>query len=170
MQATAAWIKQWLDHYGGFQTHQSILDHSAGGQADNPMTKKNVVFHVDTPTSQAVWESFDLRFYTKKGVRIYPFYGAALLPYNTGGSPSNLTGGFDLSMPRKKASKAQRDATWEFVKFMSLVGQRYFAQKATAVPSVQAMAKGDAVLKGTANWSTFLKGMSHGHPSIQTKD
>lgn len=170
MQETATWIKSWLDRYGGFSVDQAIAAHSSGGQADNPMTKKNTVFHVDTPTNQAVWEFYDLRFYTKAGKRIYPFYGAALVPYNTGGSPSNLTGGFDLSMPRKKASAGQRDATWEFMKFMSLVGQKYFAEKVTAVPSVLSMAKNDPILKGTANWSTFLKGMAHGHPSIQTKD
>lgn len=170
MQQTAAWIKGWLDRYGGFSIDQAIAAHSQGGQADNAMTKKNVVFHVAAPTDQAVWEFYDLRFYTKAGKRIYPFYGAALIPHNTGGSPSNLTGGFDLSMPRKHASSAQRDATWEFMKFMSLVGQRYFAQKVTAVPSVLSMARGDAVLKGTANWSTFLKGMAYGHPAIQTKD
>jgi multiple sugar transport system substrate-binding protein len=170
MQQTAAWIKGWLDHYGGFDTDQAIAAHSSGGQADNPMTKKNVVFHVDTPTDQAVWEFYDLRFYTKDGKRIYPFYGASLLPYNTGGKPINLTGGFDLSMPRKRASKAQRDATWEFVKFMSLVGQRYFAQKVTAVPSVVSMAHNDPVLKGTANWATFIKGMQYGHPSAKTND
>jgi multiple sugar transport system substrate-binding protein len=170
MQQTAAWIKSWLDRYGGFAVDQAIAAHSAGGQADNPMTKKNTVFYVDTPTDQAVWEFYDLRFYTKAGKRIYPFYGAALVPYNTGGSPSNLTGGFGLSMPRKHASAAQRDATWEFMKFMSLVGQKYFAEKVTAVPSVLSMAKNDPILKGTANWATFLKGMQNGHPGIQTKD
>ncbi|GAC1324695.1 MAG: hypothetical protein NVS2B16_13860 [Chloroflexota bacterium] len=170
MQQTAAWIKGWLDRYGGFATHESILAHSQGGQADNPMTKKNLVFHIAAPTDQAVWEFYDLRFYTKAGKRIYPFYGAAPVPYNTGGSPSNLTGGFDLSMPRKHASKAQRDATWEFMKFMSMVGQRYFSQKVTAVPSVLSMAYKDPVLKATPNWKTFLLGMQHGHPGIQTKD
>ncbi|GAC1445156.1 MAG: hypothetical protein NVSMB52_05540 [Chloroflexota bacterium] len=167
---TADWIKGWLQRYGGYQTHQAILDHSQGGQADNPMTKKNVVFHVDTPTSQAVWEFYGLTFFPSNNVRIYPFYSAGLLPHNTHGKPSNLTGGFDLSMPRKHASKAQRDATWEFMKFMSLVGQRFFAQRVTAVPSVVSIAQKDPVLKRTANWKTFLEGMKYGHPAIQTKD
>jgi multiple sugar transport system substrate-binding protein len=170
MQQTATWMKSWLDRYGGFAVDQAIAAHSQGGQADNALTKQNVVFHAGAPSDQAVWEFYDLRFYPKSGKRIYPFYSAALVPHNTGGTSSNLTGGFGLSMPRKHASSAQRDATWEFMKFMSLVGQKYFAEKLTAVPSVVSMAKNDAILKGTANWSTFLKAMAVGHPGNRPKD
>ncbi|HLJ69145.1 MAG TPA: extracellular solute-binding protein [Chloroflexota bacterium] len=167
---TANWVKGWLDRYGGFSTDQSISAHSQGSQASNPMTTKNTIFWVDTPTNEAVWLFYDLRFYTKDGKRINPFYSAALLPVNTGGKPYNLTGGFDLSMPRKKESAAQRNATWEFMKFMSLVGQQYFAQQVLAIPSVQRMAQTNSILKSFPNYSTFLKAMPWGKPNYHTND
>jgi multiple sugar transport system substrate-binding protein len=118
---------------------------------------------VHIPGQQAVWNFYGVSFVNAKGVKPFPYWGVGLVPHATGHKSVNFTGGFSLSMPTNHhRSKANTAATWEFIKYMSLVGQRTWSVLTQAIPVVENTAKHDTFLNNIQHWKIFLQAVALG--------
>jgi multiple sugar transport system substrate-binding protein len=160
---TADWMKGWVERYGGMGTFQAIQSRNSDS-AHNEFGNGFTAFDIFIPGQQAVMNYYGIQFVNAKGDKPFPFWGVGLVPHNTGGKSYNFSGGFSLSIPRNhKRSKATTDATWEFMKFMTFVGQRTWARTTNAIPTVVDIAKKDPILNSTIHWKVFLQAMALGH-------
>lgn len=127
---------------------------------------------VHIPGQQAVWNFYGVSFINAKGKKPFPYWGVGLVPHAPGHKSINFTGGFSLSMPRNKhRSKGTTDATWEFMKYMSLVGQRTWSVLTQAIPVVVTTAKHDSFLNTLPHWKVFIQAVALGDAGVRnTKD
>ena len=161
MIQTAEWMKSWVDRYGK-PNLDAIASLSTGGKDQFGLGHAATI--IDIPGRQSSMNFYGVTFTTKKGDKPFPYWGVGLLPHNTGGKSYSYSGGFSLSMPRNAhRSGAVRDASWEFMKFMSFVGQRTWAQLTFAIPTVPSIARNDSILSAQPHWKTFMQAMALGH-------
>jgi len=160
---TAEWEKGWVDRYGGPNT-LTLLNTKNTDSAHDPFGNQLVDMYINIPGQQSVLKYYGVKFLPKSGKLIFPYWGMAPIPYNSAhkdNKPYSFSGGFSLSMPRNKhRSAATRDASWEMIKFFSLVA---------AVPTVEAIAKNDQGLLSQDWWPNVLKALKYGHPGESNK-
>lgn len=169
---TANWEKGWVDRYGGPNT-LTLLNTKNTDSAHDPFGNQLVDMYINIPGQQAVLKYYGVKFLPKSGKFIFPYWGMGLLPYNSahkGNKPYSFSGGFSLSMPRnRRRSKATRDASWEMIKFFTLVGQKYWAEQTAAIPTVQRIAKNDPALLSQDWWPNVLRALKYGHAGESNK-
>lgn len=162
MIETGEWMKWFADRYGS-GTINAISSLNLPGK--DQFGSAHTAMEVHIPGQQAVMNFFGVQFIRGNGDKPFPFWGVGLVPHNKGGKSANFTGGFSLSMPRNKhRSKATRDATWEFTKYMSMVGQRTWSVLTQAIPVVINTAKHDSFLNTIPHWKVFLAAVALGNP------
>lgn len=157
--ATLTWIKKWVDRYGASNI-KALQSTFASGNQDGFMSGK-VAMIVDIQGYTAVLNFYNPSFKTKKDEDAG--YGVTDIPPAAGHKPASLSGGFALSIPH---GAKQRDASWEFIKYMSFVGQESWARDTYGMPTIEEMAKSDPILQAQPNWSYFVKAMSYGRAAV----
>ena len=80
------------------------------------------------------------------------------------GGTVSFSGGFALAMPRGPRSSATVNAAWEFIKYLSLVGQATWAQLTYGMPTVPSIARTNKTLLASPHWNEFVHSMSYGRP------
>jgi multiple sugar transport system substrate-binding protein len=154
-----AWIKKWTDRYG-----KSNIDAFKGtfgqGNQDEFMSGK-VAMKVDIQGYTSFLNFYNPSFKTKDGQDAG--YGVADIPPAPGNKPASFSGGFAMVNPR---GSQQTEAAWEFIKYMSFVGQASWARDTYAMPTVESVAKNDPVLNAQPNWPFFVKAMDYGRAGV----
>ncbi|HWV25332.1 MAG TPA: ABC transporter substrate-binding protein [Thermomicrobiales bacterium] len=151
------WEKTWADRYG-FPNVQALQSTFGSGTQDGFMSGK-VAMIVDIQGYTSQLNFFNPKF-TLPDKDENLGYGVAPITPAPGHDPASLSGGFALSIP---VGSDQVDASWEFIKFMTFVGQGSWARDTYAMPTVQALAY-DPVLAVSPNWEFFLQAMAYGRP------
>ncbi|HEX6508078.1 MAG TPA: hypothetical protein VF221_10635, partial [Chloroflexota bacterium] len=168
----ADWAKFYVDRYGG-QTGYNFVKTSITNNNLDLFGSGLQVFHLDQPT----YQDFTLVQYgakfvpsTPKYSNLFPYWGVTYLPVaHSGVKPWSFSGGFSVSAPRNKhRSSATTAAAWEFIKFMSLVGQLTFERYAGNIPTVVKMAH-DPSLTTKQHWSQFIAALKYEHKLTQNK-
>jgi multiple sugar transport system substrate-binding protein len=152
--ATLEWMKKWADRYGKTRLDALAATFGPSGPTDGFQSQK-VVMVVDIQGYQTFINQFKPPFEV----------GVAAIPPARGHKPASLSGGFALSMPRGPRSAATAAAAWEFIKYLSLVGQARWAQLTYGMPTVEKVAQTDPILKASPHWTEFVKDMSYGRPA-----
>ncbi|MGI8968258.1 MAG: extracellular solute-binding protein [Chloroflexota bacterium] len=163
---TAEFIKYWVDRYGGESAFNYLNSQSQPGL--DPFASSHLVLHVDTPTYQdATLNQHGVKFTPKNGSSNYPYWNVAEVPAGPSGKPYTFSGGFAMGVPRNDhRSHGNADAAWEFVKFMSLVGQLTFERFAGNIPTVIKMTH-DSYLSSKPHWSSVTAALHYGHPKTR---
>jgi len=169
---TGQFEKSWADRYGGASGFRGKI--TANNQPGrNEFQSGHLAFTVGLPTDADFMTSLGIQFRPTKGPRagqpIYPYWGTSVIPHGPakGAKPRTFSGGFSLSMPHnKKRSKAIQDASWEFIKFMALVGQLTFEQFAGNIPTATAMLK-DPYLSKKPQWTATKAALKYGHAKLR---
>jgi len=156
--AALEWMKGWADRYGGYDNVQALQSTFGSGTQDGFMSGK-VAMIVDIQGYTAQLGYFGAQFRTEGGEGENVGYGVASIPPAPGNDPAALSGGFALSIPRGSENV---DPAWEFVKFMTFVGQQSWCRDTYAVPTIQEMATTDPVLQASPNWPLFVEAMDYG--------
>lgn len=132
----------------------------------------HAAMEVHIPGQQAVWNFFGVSFVNKQGVKPFPYWGVGTVPHAPGKKSINFTGGFSLSMPRNRRRKANvSEATWEFIKYMSFVGERTWSVLTQAIPVVESTARRDKFLNALPHWKVFLQAVALGDAGVRnTRD
>lgn len=151
------WMKTWADRYG-FDNIQALQSTFGSGTQDGFMSGK-VAMIVDIQGYTSQLNFFNPRF-TLPDSDENLGYGVAPITPAPGQQPASLSGGFALSIPQ---GSDQTDASWEFIKYLTFVGQASWARDTYAMPTVEALAY-DPVLAVSPNWEFFLDAMSYGRP------
>jgi multiple sugar transport system substrate-binding protein len=166
------WARTYVDRYGGQNGYNALR-----AQITNPnldlFGSGLQVFHFDQPT----YQDFTLVQYgakfipsTPKYANIFPYWNVAYLPVSKSSiKPWSFSGGFSVSAPRNKhRTAASTAAAWEFIKFMSLVGQLTFERYAGNIPTVVKLAH-DPSLATKQHWSSFLAALKYEHKLTENK-
>jgi ABC-type glycerol-3-phosphate transport system substrate-binding protein len=167
--ATASWAKSWVDRYGGLTGYNEVKAQITNGALDLFASGLQVM-HFDQPTYQTFTlvqngVNFGIPSSTNpKIAKIFPYWNVVFLPVAKAKyKPGSFSGGFSLSAPRNKhRSTAKTEAAWEFIKFMTMVGQLTFEQFAGNIPCVVKQAHSPQVAN-KAHWSTFLAALKYQH-------
>lgn len=149
------WMKTWADRYG-YSNIQALQSTFGSGTQDGFMSGK-VAMIVDIQGYTSQLNFFNAKFALPDSDENLG-YGVAPITPAAGHEPASLSGGFALSIPR---GSDQNDATWEFIKYATFVGQASWARDTYAMPTVEALAY-DPVLATSPNWNFFLEAMSYG--------
>lgn len=163
---SGTFMKDWIDHYGGTSSFAYLQSQNQPGK--DPFSSGHLIFHIDLPTYQDfTLNQNGVQFHPKDGKQVYPYWNCVPVPHGNGGTPSTFSGGFALGMPRfDHRSKANADASWEFIKYMSLVGQLTFERFAGNIPCVISMTR-DPFLKTKLHWSVFINNLRWGKPKTR---
>ncbi len=153
--AALEWMKTWADRYGYDQV-QALQSTFGSGTQDGFMSGK-VAMIVDIQGYTAVLGYFNPQFRTAADESVG--YGVGKIPPAPGHDPAALSGGFALAIPR---GTEKVDLAWEFIKYMAFVGQQSWARDTYAMPTIQDVATGDAVLQASPNWPLFVEAMGYG--------
>lgn len=165
MIQTAEWMKGWVDRYGGTPGYNLVRSQDQPGR--NDFQSGVVSMAIDTPGMQAATLFYGIQFHPRNGKNIFPYWGAGLVPYNTGGKPVSFGGGFAMAIPNNPHRSAKtEEATWEFMKYLTLVGQLPFEAAAGLIPTVKSMNK-SPLLTRTMHWHVFMEAFKYVHPKIK---
>jgi multiple sugar transport system substrate-binding protein len=149
------WMKTWADRYG-FDNWTALQSTFGSGTQDGFMSGQ-VATRVDVQGYTAVLGYFNPQFKNQADENLG--YGVAKLPAPAGKEPGALSGGFALAIPRGAKNV---DPAWEFIKYMTFVGQQSWARDTYAMPTIQEMATTDPVLQASPNWALFVEAMGYG--------
>lgn len=149
------WMTTWSDRYG-YENWTALQSTFGSGTQDGFMSGQ-VAMRVDVQGYASQLTFFNPQFVTEAEENLG--YGVGPLPPPAGGQPAALSGGFALSIPR---GIEDVDVSWEFIKFMTFVGQQSWARDTFAIPTIQAMATEDPVLQASPNWQFYVDAMSYG--------
>jgi multiple sugar transport system substrate-binding protein len=157
---TLAWIQQWSDRYGKENVDAFQGTFGPPGLQDRFMSGKMSSL-VDIQGYTSFLNFFNPNLSTEEGENLG--YGLGAIPPAPGHEPVALSGGFALTNPR---GSQQTEAMWEFAKYAVYVGQASWARDTYAVPTVQELARNDAVLNADPRWSFFIEAMDYGRPGV----
>jgi multiple sugar transport system substrate-binding protein len=173
--AAAEWAKSYIDRYGGQSGYNALKSKITNPNLDLFASGLQVI-HFDQPTYQTFTlvqngVNFGIPSNTNPKIsKIFPYWNVAFLPTQSSKiHPGSFSGGFSVSAPRNKhRSAAKTEASWEFIKYMSLVGQLAFEQFAGNIPTVISQAHNPAV-SNKNHWPTFLAALKYQHKLTQNK-
>ncbi len=160
---TLAWMKKWTDRYG--KKNIDAFTATFGQGPEDPFMSGKVAMKVDIQGYTSFLNFYNPKFTTKGGEELSgeEGYGVAAIPPAPGHKPASLSGGFALSIPR--GSKNQ-EAAWEFIKYLTFVGQASWARDTYGMPTIEKLARTDPELKAQPNWEFFVDAMSYGRPAV----
>jgi multiple sugar transport system substrate-binding protein len=146
---TLAWIKGWIDRYGGWQKLQEFRA-GYGTPPDDLFMSGAVPMFVDTAGYLS-----QLNFHrpqTRRGERLE--WGVSFLPYQI--SKGNWSGGFALSIP---SGAANPEAAWEVIKCITgPAGQISWSRDTFAIPTNREVAT-DWILMADPYWEAIMEVM-----------
>ena len=154
--ATLTWMKGWADRYGG-KSKLDAMQSTFGSQGPT-----------DGFMSGKVSMVVDIQGY-QRFLNIYkPFNaGVASITPAPGHKPASTSGGFAVAMPTSRGrDAATRAAAWEFMKYLSLVGQASWAANTYGMPTVESIAKTNSTLAASPHWTEFVSAMSYGRAGV----
>jgi multiple sugar transport system substrate-binding protein len=140
---TAAWYKQWVDHYG--KEELDIFASGFGTGAQDPFMSGQVAMIIQTQGYIGQLQTYapDLN------------WGAALIPYNA--TPASWGAGFDLEIPKGAPNP---DGAWEFIKYLTSKDiQVQFAKASGWMPS-RVEAAEDPIVADVPGWDVVLESMA----------
>lgn len=157
---TLAWVKQWVDRYGGWSQVQKFRGQFSAPPQDAFMSGK-VAMIVDIPGYSSQLSFYRPRLAGADGQSEELQWGVGGMPYNT--KPGNWSGGFALSIPKGAANP---EAAWEFIKCATgPAAQASWARDTYALPANK-QAANDPALMADPNWRVFIEALgtsSGGH-------
>jgi multiple sugar transport system substrate-binding protein len=171
----AEWVKSYIDRYGGQSGYNAMKAKITNPNLDLFGSGLQAI-HFDQPTYQTFTlvqngVNFGIPGSTDPKIsKIFPYWNVAFLPTASSHiKPWSFSGGFSVSAPRNKhRSTAKTEAAWEFIKFMSLVGQLTFEQFAGNIPCVIKQAHSPQVAN-KPHWGAFLAALKYQHKLTQNK-
>jgi len=150
---TLAWVKGWVDRYGGWENLQNFR--ASYGAPPNDLFMSGATPMMTDIAGYLSQLNFYRPFHTMADdSQVRMEWGVAGLPYNT--TPANWSGGFALSIP---TGAANPDAAWEFIKCMAgPAGQASWSRDTFAIPTnIEAATQPE--LMGDPFWSVILETM-----------
>ncbi|HEU4326223.1 MAG TPA: ABC transporter substrate-binding protein [Roseiflexaceae bacterium] len=150
---TLAWVKQWVDRYGGWESIQKFRAQFAAPPQD-PFMSGKVAMIVDIPGYSSQLNFYRPRVSAAEGATEELLWGVSGFPYKT--KPGNWSGGFALSIPKGAANP---EAAWAFIKCATgQAAQTSWARDTYALPANQAAAN-DPTLTADPNWRVFIEAL-----------
>jgi multiple sugar transport system substrate-binding protein len=146
MVEVVAWVKSWIDRYGGWPALQDFANQFGAAPNDLFMTGATAML------ADIYGYNSQLNFYRPEitldnGERVRMEWGIAPLPYKA--KPASWSGGFSLSIPTGAQNPA---AAWEFIKCATgHAGQASWARDTQAQPT-NLRAASDPILLADPNW------------------
>jgi len=146
-----AWVKEWIDRYGGYETYQRFTEGFSAPPNDAFMSG-GVPMKVDTAGYSSI-----LNFYRPTtevdGEEVELSWGVAPIPHNEGAESTSDSGGFTLSIP---TGAENPEAAWEFIKCAASVpAQTSWARDTYAIPTRPEAARAPELL-ADPNWEMFV--------------
>ena len=140
---TAAWYKQWVDHYG--KENLDVFASGFGTGAQDPFISGQVAMIIQTQSYIGTLQTY------AEDVN----WGAALIPNNA--TPASWGAGFDLEIPKGAPNTG---GAWEFIKYLtSKEIQVQFAVASGWMPSRVAAAE-DPAVADVPGWDVVLESMA----------
>jgi len=139
---TAAWYKQWVDHYG--KENLDVFASGFGSGAQDPFISGQAAMIVQTQSFIGTLQEYapDMN------------WGAALIPY--GETPASWGAGFDLEIP---SGASNPEGAWEFIKYLTSKDvQVTFAAASGWMPS-RVEAAEDPAVASVPGWDVVLESM-----------
>ncbi|MDP9312699.1 MAG: ABC transporter substrate-binding protein [Chloroflexota bacterium] len=157
---TMAWIKTWVDRYGGWPKIQAFRASFQAPPKDAFMSGRVAMF-VDINGYSSQLNLFDPQITTPDGKVQDLEWGVTHLPYKV--KRGSWSGGFALSIPRGAKNP---DTAWEFIKCAtSREAQTSWASDTRSMPAHQ-QAANDPVLLADPHWQLFVDAMSYSNGSV----
>lgn len=145
MVETVAWLKKWVDRYGGWDKVAAFRNQFAS--PDDLFMSSSVAMYVDIFGYNSILQFNRPTVPLDNGQKPRMDWGIALMPYNT--KPGTWSGGFSLSIP---TGAKHPEAAWEFIKCAtSSEGQVSWARDTEAQPT-NLKAATDPSLLADPNW------------------
>lgn len=153
---TVAWVKEWVDRYGGWENVQKFRANFAAPPQDLFMSGSVAMF-VDINGYTSQLDFFRPRVPTADGSNTENLdWGVTDLPTKT--EKGSSSGGFALAIPRGAQNP---EAAWEFIKCATgPEAQSSWARDTYAMPANMTAAN-DPVLTADPRWQTFLNAMEY---------
>lgn len=148
---TLAWVKSWVDRYGGFENFQRFTQSFSAPPNDSFMLG-GITMKTDTAGYSSI-----LNFYRPQvevdGENVELSWGVAQIPHNEGAQSTSDSGGFTLSIP---TGADNTEAAWEFIKCATGVpAQTSWARDTYAMPTRPEAARAPE-LTADPNWEMFI--------------
>lgn len=152
---TYAWVKKWVDRYGGWQNIQNFRAGFASPPND-PFMSGKVAMVVDIAGYQRQLVFFGPRVKNAEGKDETLEWGVSDAPYNT--EKGMWSGGFALSIPRGAKNP---EGAWEFIKCAAGPdGATSWSRDTYAIPAYKAAAD-DPELNVDPAWKFFIQAMEY---------
>lgn len=151
---TVAWIKEWIDRYGGWDQLQAFRN-QFGAPPNDVFMSGGVAMLIDIYGYHSQLTFYRPNVTLADGSTQRMEWGIGMLPYNT--DPGDWSGGFSLSIP---TGADNAEAAWEFIKCMSgYQGQVSWARDTQAQPTNLQAAR-DPVLSADPTWAVVDEALS----------
>ncbi len=155
LEETLAWVKTWVDRYGGWQALQNFRAQFSAPPNDIFMSGA-VAMVVDVGGYHSILSFYRPAYEFADGTRENMEWGISFIPYNL--EKADWSGGFALSIPRGAPNP---EAAWEFIKCLAgPEAQMSWARDTYAIPTLRDAAF-DPVLMADPNWAAIVENMEY---------
>lgn len=152
---TVAWIKGWVDRYGGWEQIKTFRSQFSAAPND-PFMSGKVAMLVDINGYSSQLNFFRPKISGPAGSLVDLEWGASDIPYKE--NKGSWSGGFALSIPRGAANP---EPAWEFIKCATgPEAQASWARDTYAMPANMEAANDD-ILRADPTWPFFVEAMSY---------